>query len=80
MSAVKTARSLGVRQRSFLSVRTGARRSYGLRQGTVVRSAKAVGVTNACLMVFSVEKASPFTASGVEVDSFWGYQLGVETN
>lgn len=80
MSAVKTARSFGVRQRSFLNVRTGARRSYGLRQGKVDRSAKADGCINACLMVFSVEKASPFTVSGVEIDSLWGYQLGVETN
>jgi hypothetical protein len=28
----------------------------------------------------SEEKASPITASGVELDSFWGYQSGVETD
>jgi len=28
----------------------------------------------------SEEKASPFTASGVEIESFLGYQSGVETD
>jgi hypothetical protein len=28
----------------------------------------------------SEEKASPFTVSGVEIDSIRRYQLGVETN
>jgi hypothetical protein len=30
-------------------------------------------------MCISGEKATLFTASGVEIDSIWGYQSGVET-
>jgi hypothetical protein len=50
---------------------------YGFVPGTEDRSAKAGVRENTCLMMISAEKASPFTANGVENDSASGYQSGV---
>lgn len=53
---------------------------YGFVPGTSDRSAKAGLSENTCLMMIRAEKASPFTANGVENDSASGYQSGVEAN
>ena len=58
------------RPQKLVGVRAG--NSCLFRQGGSCLSDMSHGV--------SEEKASPFTASGVELDSFWGYQSGVETD
>ena len=51
---------------------------YGFVLSTEDRSAEAG--ENTCLMMILTEKASLFTANGVEIDSPSGYQSGVEAN
>ena len=58
------------RPQKFVDSRGG--NSFRFRQGGSCLGYISHGV--------SEEKASPFTASGVEIDSFWGYQSGVETD
>jgi len=78
--ACSVTRSFGVRPSSLRSARIGSMTLYGFVPGTSDRSAKAGLSENTCLMMIRAEKASPFTANGVENDSASGYQSGVEAN
>ena len=82
MSAVRTARSLVVRPSSFLSTRTGPRSFVGVSgRAEKIRSRQGRSLFQvACLMVVSKKKLPRSPRAVVEIDSFWGYQSGVETD